>query len=134
VPNLSQCHSINSPTRCSSKLRNRAGTNVYYPFLASTITVYGTPFLGPLEGEVKTTHRILTYGAELVVTYFLIRGIQNCSSRNPVKEQKRIPGQNSVRKLWPRYIGGQNGFHVMVRRLCSGMLTLGSGMHTFLSG
>jgi hypothetical protein len=37
-----------------------AGTNVYYPFLASTITVYETPFLGPLEGEVKTTHRILT--------------------------------------------------------------------------
>ena len=29
----------------------------------------------------------------------LIRGIQNCSNRNPVREQKRIPGQNSVRKL-----------------------------------
>jgi len=37
------------------------GINVYYPFLASTIAVYGPRFLGPLEGEVKTTHRILTF-------------------------------------------------------------------------
>jgi hypothetical protein len=36
---------------------------------------------------------------KLLVTYSLIRGIQNCSSRNPVKEQKQIPRQNSVIKL-----------------------------------
>jgi len=37
--------------------------------------------------------------AKLLVTYSLIRGIQNCSSRNPVKEQKQIPRQNPVMEL-----------------------------------
>jgi hypothetical protein len=63
--------------------------------------------------------------ADLLVTCTMTRGIQNCSSRNPVNKQKRSAGQNWAKKLYPGHTEGQNGFHIMVRRAnsrrCSGL-------------
>jgi hypothetical protein len=55
-------------------------------------------------------------------------------TRNPTREQKQVPGQNSASKLQPGYIGSQNGFYVIVRRLTQGVLRLSSGTPTLSSG
>jgi len=44
------------------------------------------------------------------------------------REQKRIPGQSLLRKLWLGYTRGQNGFYIIVRRLIQGVLRLYSGL------
>jgi len=43
---------------------------------------------------------------------------------NPVKEQKRISGQNPVRKLQLGHTGGQNGFRIMMGRLTQGVVKI----------
>jgi len=48
-------------------------------------------------------------------------------SRSHIGEQKRIPRQVPVRKLWARNIGSQKRFYVILLKLCFSILNMEIG-------
>jgi len=46
---------------------------------------------------------------------FIDKRIQSQLRNNAAREQRQIPGQNSVTKLYPGYTGGKNRFRILLR-------------------
>jgi hypothetical protein len=74
--------------------------------------------------KVPNPHTYSNLWGWITTTRLLTRGIQGLFRQEPEIEQKSIPGVEFGKETVAKHAGGQNRFHVMVRKPDSGVLRM----------